>query len=145
MKPDLALTRNRLQQYLIHTRNSSITQSLMRQYRHRVARGNLQIFCVSNSMYWDKRYAPKVNADPYLNLSGIPQVRKHCIGIVASSQLRESTTYISRDTDALLSDIQLWVLSGAGSISAERKVSIRRALNRVEAKLKLVRGGIGHL
>lgn len=89
-------------------------------------------------MYWNKRNMSRTIAEPFLRLSGILDVRKHCIAMVANSQLRASTRYMSNDTAALLSDVQLWVQSGAGSTSAERKEAIRQTLSVIEARLRRV-------
>jgi hypothetical protein len=107
-------------------------------YRSRVPDGGLRVFCVSNMIYWDNRELSKDNALPILQLSGIIAVRRHCISIVADSQLRAATKYIRDSIPAILSEIALWVESGAGSLSAERKKAVRETLNVVEARLRTV-------
>ena len=107
-------------------------------YRDKVPQNDLKVFCVSNTEYWENRGLPKDDALPFLQLSGIFTVRKHCISMVANSQLRIATKYIQADIPALLGDIKLWVESGAGTVNAEQKEKVRQTLNIVEARLKRV-------
>lgn len=107
-------------------------------YGSRVPDGGLRVFCVSNTIYWDNRGLSKDKALPILQLSGVIAVRRHCISIVAESQLRAATKYIRNSIPAILSEIALWVESGAGSLSAERKQALRETLNVVEARLRTV-------
>lgn len=58
--------------------------------------------------------------------------------MVASSQLRIATRFISSDTAALLSDVQLWVQSGAESTSAEDDELIKQTLTAIEERLREV-------
>jgi len=96
----------------------------------------LKVFCVSNADYWEHRASPKDDALPFLQLSGILSVRKHCISMVASSHLRAAMKYLNDDIPVFLGDIELWVQSGAGSVDAERREEIRQTLSTVEASLK---------
>lgn len=96
------------------------------------------MFCVSNTIYWDNRELSRDDALPILYLSGIIAVRRHCISIVADSQLRAVTKYIRNSIPAILSEIALWVESGAESAGTERKQAVRDTLNVVEARLRTV-------
>jgi hypothetical protein len=100
---------------------------------------DLKVFCVSNAEYWEHRGSPKDDALPFLRLSGIISVRKHCISMVASSQLRIAMNYLNDDIPALLGGVQLWVQSGAGNVDAERREEIHQVLSTVEAQMKRVR------
>jgi hypothetical protein len=100
--------------------------------------GRLDVFSVGNHGYWAHREAPKVKALPYLNLSGIIAVRKHCMAMVSETQFRMAKNYLQNDISALLGDIELWVQSGSGSMSIERKQNVRETLDALEAKLKRV-------
>jgi hypothetical protein len=132
-----------LKHYLISTRNANVIETLNSLYREKVPTNDLKVFCVSNKEYWEHRGSPKDDALPFLQLSGIFTVRKHCISMVANSQLRIATNYIQNDIPALLGDIKLWVESGAGTVNAEQKEKVRETLNTVEARLKRVRTGLG--
>lgn len=98
----------------------------------------LKVFCISNTDYWDHRDLPNDDALPFIELSGIIAVRKHCISMVGDSQHRIASKYIRESIPALLGDITLWVQSGAGSMSAERKQAVRETLNVLEARLRRV-------
>lgn len=97
------------------------------------------MFCVSNILYWDERHKPRDVALPSLQLSGILALRKHCLGIIADSQLSIAKRHIENDIPAILGEAALWVESGAGSAVAEQKLHIRDTLNLIESRLKRVR------
>lgn len=126
--------------YFVEKRNRKVTHALVRRYGNELPSGDdLHVHCVSNKLYREQREAPSAVAMPYLNLSGIIRLRKHCIGIVSSEQFRKAVAYINNDTTALLSDVQLWAQSGAGNATAENREVILQALDIVEARLARVR------
>ncbi|RKL46889.1 hypothetical protein BFJ72_g2628 [Fusarium proliferatum] len=125
-----------LKQYLITNRNQIITDSLNTTYAGRVTPS--RVFCVSNTIYWQNRTARKSEAKRHLDLSGILQVRKHCISIVANSQRRIATRYMKDQIPALLADIELWVQSGARTASEERREALCQTLDSVERRLRKV-------
>lgn len=125
--------------YLINTRNASVTTSIEDLYGPRVPGDGVKVFCVSNTLYWDHRPMPKDEALPHLQLSGVLQIRKHCLSMVTESQLRIATRYIRDDIPALLGDVDLWVQSGAGTMDAERKRVVRQTLDALEARLTRVK------
>lgn len=126
----------RLKQYLITNRNQIITDSLNTTYAGRVTPS--RVFCVSNTIYWQNRTARKSEAKRHLDLSGILQVRKHCISIVANNQRRIATQYMKDQIPALLADIELWVQSGARTASEERREALCQTLDSVERRLRKV-------
>ncbi|KAF5714445.1 hypothetical protein FMUND_7407 [Fusarium mundagurra] len=123
-----------LKRYLIANRNQIITDSLNNTYAGRVTPS--RVFCVSNKIYWQNRTAKKSEAKRHLDLSGILQVRKHCISIVANSQRRIATQYMKDQIPALLADIELWVQSGARTASEERREALCQTLDSVERRLR---------
>ncbi|EEU37779.1 uncharacterized protein NECHADRAFT_102212 [Fusarium vanettenii 77-13-4] len=125
-----------LKQYLVTTRNSFVTRELRVKYNERVATDEINIFCVSNKDYWDHRDEAKTKSARFLQLSGILQVRKHCISIVANSQRRIATRYIKDQIPALLAQVDLWVQSGARTASEERREALCRKLDDVERQLR---------
>ncbi|UQC76138.1 uncharacterized protein CLUP02_17649 [Colletotrichum lupini] len=125
-----------LKEYLIKTRNAIVTRQLRTAYEDKIAGGNLAVFCVSNILYWDERHKPRDVALPSLQLSGILALRKHCLGIIADSQLSIAKRNIDNDIPAMLGEAALWVESGAGSTGAEQKLHIRDTLNLIESRLK---------
>jgi hypothetical protein len=132
------LSYSRLKSYLITTRNQKVTDALRASYQNRIPGGNLPVFCVSNLEYWEHRTRPKEEALPFLRLSGILQVRKYCLSIVAESQLCAAIEYMTDAIPALLGSVELWVQSGSGSLSAERKQAMRNTLEEIQCALDTV-------
>jgi hypothetical protein len=129
----------RLKTYIITNRNNTVKEQLLKLYNHKVLKGKLNVFCVSNAHYWEQRNEPKAIALPHLTLSGILSIREHCMAMVSESQLELARKYMQDDIPALLGDIELWVQSGSGSMSAERKQNIRETLDALESRLKRVK------
>ena len=77
---------------------------------------------------------------PSLKLSGVLAIRQHCMSIVSESQRAAATKWMKDDIGVLLGELDLWVRSAQGSLSAERKQKIRSTLDALERKLYLVRG-----
>lgn len=100
--------------------------------------GSLKVLCVSNTMYWKHREKPRDMFLPFLKLSGIIALRKHCVAMVAASQLRIATNYMNNDVRSLISSVELWVHSGAGTETAERKAVVRETLDMIEQRLRRV-------
>lgn len=96
---------------------------------------DLQIFCVSNTIYSQERDKPVQKSLPFLNLSGILELRRYCIGIVAESHLRASTEYIKDEIPALLGSVELWIQAGSVDINAERKRQITDAVSVIQSEL----------
>ncbi|KAM0187534.1 hypothetical protein ACHAPI_011071 [Fusarium lateritium] len=123
-----------LRNYLIKTRNDIIIEQLRTNYADRVA--DFHVVCVSNAIYWQHRTIDKTEAMRYLVLSGILQLRKHCISIVANNQRKVATQYMKDQIPALLADIELWVQSGARTASEERRTALCKSLDDVERQLR---------
>jgi hypothetical protein len=83
-------------------------------------------------MYWQHRDEPCSKAMPYLLLSGILEIREHCMAMVSESRYLAALAFMRSDIPALLSDATLWVRSGSGSLSAERKLKIKERLDEME-------------
>ncbi|KIW96149.1 uncharacterized protein Z519_03216 [Cladophialophora bantiana CBS 173.52] len=132
------LARTRLMRYLVTARNQKVTGELQKLYQNQVPTANLPVFCIGNKIYRENRDKPKTEALPYLQLSGILQVRRHCLSLVAEGQLRAATEYVTNAIPALLGSIELWIQAGAGSVGAERKQAIRGALDRIEEEFEAV-------
>ena len=128
----------RLQQYIISTRNALVTADLGRTYRSQTPDSNLRVFCASNTLYWEHRDDRADRALPFLRLSGILDIRRHCTALVSESQLRMATSYMRDSIPELLSNVELWVRSGAGSANAEQKQMVREALDTIERQLRRV-------
>jgi hypothetical protein len=128
----------RLKSFLITTRNHKVTDALRASYQNEIPGENLPVFCVSNLEYWEHRTRPKERALPFLRLSGILEVRKYCLSIVAGSQLCAAIEYMTDAIPALLGSVELWIQSSSGNLSAERKQAIRDILEEVERALDTV-------
>jgi hypothetical protein len=123
---------------MVESRNASVIGQLLAAYNGQIPGGALRVYCVSNTDYWKKRKLSKNKALPLLRLSGILDLRRHCLSIVSESQFRVVTQYVRDEIPALIGDIQLWVQSGAGSASAEVKQATLKALDGLETQLKKV-------
>ncbi|CAI0647909.1 unnamed protein product, partial [Colletotrichum noveboracense] len=130
------LRKEDLKTFLVETRNAEVTKKLQASYRDKVRGGIVHVFCISNTEYWSKATLPKDEAIPSLQLSGIFALRKHCLSIIADSQLRLATKFVTNDIPALLGEAGLWVESGAGSANAEQKSAVRRTLDKIERQLR---------
>lgn len=137
-KNDLESREFDLKRYLITTRNEVINAGLLELYRDGIPGGNLQVFCASNTLYWEHRGEPRDKAVPFLQLSGIIALRRHCVAMVAASQLRIARNYMENDVRSLVSSVELWVQSGAGTETAERKAVVRETLDVIERRLRRV-------
>ncbi|KAM7215631.1 hypothetical protein V8F06_009018 [Rhypophila decipiens] len=124
------------QRYLISTRNGLVRMQLLNLYKDTIPGGDLKVFCVSNKLYWEHRQAARDKALPWLELSGIIPLRKHCIAMVSNSQLRIARNYMENDVRSLVSSVELWVQSGAGTQTAEEKEAVHYVLDAIEEKLK---------
>ena len=96
------------------------------------------IFCVSNTYYWKRRFKSRMEYLPYLELSSIMGLRKHCLSIVAQSQYRAAQDYMQNSVPALLNSLELWIQAGSGTLSAEKKQIIRNATKSLSEQLNAV-------
>ncbi|KAF2688370.1 hypothetical protein K458DRAFT_414140 [Lentithecium fluviatile CBS 122367] len=124
-----------LRRHIIMLRNDKVSDRLREQYRNHPIATMLKIFCVSNELYSDNRQKPATIALPYLQLSGIVELRRYCIGIVAESHLRATRRFIKDEIPAFLGSVELWVQAGSGNASAERKQQILDAVSAIQREL----------
>ncbi|CEJ81031.1 hypothetical protein VHEMI01183 [[Torrubiella] hemipterigena] len=124
-----------LLEFLITTRSEDVIEKLTAHYEEFIPENNLQVYCISNDFYWDNRDADREESQPYLNLSGIIQLRKRCISIVSNAQHEAATSFMQNDIPALIANVGLWVESGAATMDDERKESIRRVCGVLEQQL----------
>lgn len=120
---------------MVKTRNNKVITDLREKYRPTVQ----HVFCISNKFYWDRRNERHDIALPWLHLSGILSLRKHCLGLVAEYQLQDASTFIEEKMPNLVSSIDLWVQSGSRQIAAETRRQVRGASEEVERTLQQVR------
>jgi len=115
-----------------------VTRALADLYGPSAPTGEVAVFCVSNKLYWSHRDKARDEALPWLELSRIMAVRRHCIGIVSSSQQLAATHYMRHQVPALLAQVQLWVQSGTGSADLEMRRELCSAVDTIEAWLRRV-------
>ncbi|RYP01347.1 hypothetical protein DL765_010864 [Monosporascus sp. GIB2] len=124
-----------LLRHIVQLRNDKVSDGLREEYRNHPIARTLKTFCVSNKIYWENREKPATAASPYLKLSGILDLRRYCIGIVAESRLRATREFIKDEIPAFLGSVELWVEAGSGNASAERRQRILDAVSAVQREL----------
>jgi len=124
---------------IVNLRNNKVSDRLREEYRNHPIATTLKTFCVSNKIYWDNREKPATASSRYLKLSGILELRRYCIGIVAESHLRATKEFIKDEIPAFLGSVELWVEVGSGNASAERKQQILDAVSTIQQELDEVR------
>jgi hypothetical protein len=130
---------DRLSHYIINIRNRDVSSHLQSLYNSDLREGNLKTFCISNTIYWQERDKPTQKALPFLNLSGIIELRRYCIGIVAESHLKETINYMKNEIPTLLNSVQIWIDASLGDANAERKQEILNTVSAIQRELDEVR------
>ncbi|KAJ5646831.1 hypothetical protein N7490_003203 [Penicillium lividum] len=118
-----------IQAYLMNRRNENARRQLAAKYN------NIQVFCISNTLYRDHREDPPDSAEAYLKLSGILDLRRYCQLVPAEAGLRATRAFLTHQVPALLGSIRQWVLAGSDAITVEKAATLRRALKDVEMTL----------
>lgn len=132
-----------LKKCIIETRNDDVSTKLLVSYRSRTNTYNgtqpiLKVFCISNTLYWKERSKPATEYLPYLELSGIREMRLHFVSKVADSQLRLATAYMHNQIPDVVRNVGFWAENGAGSLSEERRIAVQKTLCEIEEQLKEV-------
>ncbi|KAJ5950769.1 uncharacterized protein N7479_009182 [Penicillium vulpinum] len=120
----------RIENFLINRRNSLVSQELIR--RH----ADIRVFSISNTLYSKYRSGGKTQADAYVDLSGIRELRRYCQLVPAESQMRSTSAFLEHQVPALLGSIRQWALSGTDSVTAERSAILRRVLENAREALR---------
>ncbi|KAJ5613921.1 hypothetical protein N7528_007575 [Penicillium herquei] len=118
-----------IKQYLITQRNNKVSQELLREH------AGIRVFCVSNPLYTKWRASRTHQAEAYVNLSGILDLRRYCQLVPAEAQLLATRTFFDHEVEALLLSLRQWVLAGADSVTAERATALRGLIGNVEKAL----------
>lgn len=121
--------------HIIKLRNDKVSNRLKQEYRNHAMATTLKIFCVSNEVYWGNREMPATAALPRLQLSGILDLRRYCIGIVAQSRLRATREFIKDEIPAFLGSTELWVNAGSDNANAQSSQQILDAVSAIEREL----------
>ncbi|OAA60385.1 Dynamin, GTPase domain protein [Niveomyces insectorum RCEF 264] len=121
---------------LVQDRNDRTKRDLDAQYRRELPEdGRLLTFCVSNKYYWDYANRPKEETRPVLHLSGIPELRKHCLSMAADGRFQQVKKYFRNEISALLGEVKMWAASGVESRDANQKQVILKTLETAESDL----------
>ncbi|KAL2829504.1 hypothetical protein BDW59DRAFT_142167 [Aspergillus cavernicola] len=120
-----------LKRFLISRRNQRVTNDLMRVWGNRA-----RVFCVSNTLYSDHRAQDPDQANAYLELSGIRDLRRYCQSVPAAAQLRATEVFLRDEVPALLGSVSVWAAAGSDTITQSRAEVLRGALNEAEQTLQ---------
>ncbi|KAL6232076.1 hypothetical protein BDW75DRAFT_233104 [Aspergillus navahoensis] len=120
-----------LKRFLITRRNQRVTNSLMRAWGDRT-----RVFCVSNTLYSDHRAQEPDQANEYLELSGIKELRRYCQSVPADAQLRATEAFLQIQVPALLGSISLWAAAGSDTVTQARAEVLRGVLSDAEQVLQ---------
>ncbi|GFF64845.1 hypothetical protein IFM60648_01404 [Aspergillus lentulus] len=120
-----------LKRFLILRRNRGVTESLSRAWSNQA-----RVFCVSNKLYADHRANDPEQANGYLELSGITELRRYCQSVPADAQLRATESFLQNQVPALLGSLTQWALAGSDAVTAGRAEVLRDALNEAEQTLQ---------
>lgn len=123
---------------LIQIRNASVTAKLHYKYRELEKEKRPKVFCVSNNLYENNRTETGPVHLAAIHVSGIPDLRRHCIGIIAESHYRISRQLIDHELPAFLGSVELWMNSGGSNATLEQQ-RIREILPRIDGYLLKVR------
>ncbi|KAJ6031623.1 hypothetical protein N7540_002355 [Penicillium herquei] len=115
--------------YLITQRNNKISQGLLEEHV------GIKVFCVSNPLYTKWRASRTHQAEEYVNLSGILELRRYCQLVPAEAQLLATRAFFDHEVHGLLLSLRQWVLAGADSVTAERATALRGLIGNVEKAL----------
>lgn len=87
-----------------------VKEGLQQAYSSKVPEGELEVFCVSNTLY--EKYARKGNIE-MVQGSGIPELRRFCYAITAHAQLLEAKHFLSSMLSSVLNSAELWATKPA--------------------------------
>ncbi|KAL4890258.1 hypothetical protein BDV59DRAFT_195181 [Aspergillus ambiguus] len=121
----------RCDRLLITRRNRQITQALSREQNDRA-----RVFCVSNTLYLDNREGDQEQANDYIALSGIPELRQYCQSVPADAQLRSTEAFLKNQAPAVLGSLTQWALARSDSITAGKAETLRRVLTDAESIIR---------
>jgi hypothetical protein len=130
------MNKRRLSSYIINARNQTVTKQLEATYGVGSTQSGLKIFCVSNSIYWKHREsALSARISECLQLSGIIDLRRHCLSIVSKAQLSAAMRYINCEVPAVVAHIRLWAESVSSNWTGANEKLVADAINSVKLTL----------
>ncbi|KAH7084158.1 hypothetical protein FB567DRAFT_528499 [Paraphoma chrysanthemicola] len=123
-----------LKRFLVELRNAKVSNGLQKEYRDHPIAASLGIYCIDNELYREHRNKPVDDALPYLISSGILDLRRYCIGLVAQSRRQEMKTFIKDKIPALIGSVELWIDNGSGDASAESRKRVLDAVSAIQSE-----------
>ena len=91
----------RLQSLKMKARNDKVAADIIEEWSSIFAPGQLRVFCIDNKMHR--------KGGPDMELSGIPELRRHTSGTIASEHYKVAITSLCTHTPALISSLQTYV------------------------------------
>ena len=95
----------------------------------------IRVFCVSNTLYAKYCASRTQQANAYLALTGIRELREYCQLVPAEAQLEATSNFLNHEVKSLILSLRQWVLAGADSVTAERATALRGLISNVENTL----------
>jgi hypothetical protein len=120
-----------LEDFLVNRRNAEVEKTLMKTYSKKVLNNKLKVFCISNTVYakaYEAWREEELTAKSRFELSGIPNLRRHCLLISADAQFNAVSAFLNTQVPSLLGSIHQWLLQGTSDMTAERADQLRAAL-----------------
>lgn len=99
----------------------------------------MTVFCVSNRLFSENRNEESEEQQAYVELSGIPKLRRFCHSIIADVQMSRISRFLTMMVPGTLSSVDLWAGGAFNDEEMEKATGISDALAKAENKLITVR------
>lgn len=99
----------------------------------------MRVFCVSNKLFSENRKEESEEQRAYVELSGIPGLRRFCHSLIADVQMSYISRFFTLMVPGTLSSIDLWASRAFNDEEMEKAASISDALAKAENELITVR------
>src|SRR5438128_1132255 len=94
-------------------RNREVALKLIEKYEGEVQLGDLKVFCVSNTDYFEHRQDEQTRAESRLELSGIIGLRRYCHKVPAEAQFAAAAAFIEHNVPAFIGSLRQWAVAGS--------------------------------
>jgi hypothetical protein len=126
----------------VEARNNYVKQQLRAAYQERIPNGNLDVFCISNTVY--QEHSETGNVD-MIEKSGVPELRRFCRKITARAQLLQALHFMRSEVPSLLNSIKIWVDCFEQTPNARDKDADNDVLEKYKKAREKVNICFGHL
>lgn len=99
----------------------------------------MTVICVSNKLFSENCNEEDEEQQAYVELSGIPQLRRFCHSIIADIQMSYVSKFFTMTVPGTLSSVDLWADGAFNDEDLEKAASISDALAKAEKELITVR------